>query len=205
VDLVICDILSEPLDGHGVVRALGDLRPWVPVILLGDMAEITAALPLMLDGAAGLFTKDVAPADLLAGVDIILRGHQVLGANLLAVILASGVASASPTVVTAAGRLSPAEREVLTMVGRGRSIAEIASVRQISQKTVRNHMASIYRKLDLKNRVEAMLFATRTGLVGERGDNAQVAWADVPSEHGANVPNGDAIPIAPTDDRWDDP
>ena|SRR5438094_1029129 len=203
-DLVVCDILAEPLDGHAVVRALSDLRPGVPVILLGDVAEITAALPLMLEGAAGLFTKDVAPADLLAAVEIVLQGHQVLGANLLPAVLASGAASASPTVMTAAGRLSPAEREVLTMVGRGRSIAEIASVRQISQKTVRNHMASIYRKLDLRNRVEAMLFATRTGLVGERGDSAQAAWADVPSTPGADVPNGDAIPIAPRDGGWDD-
>jgi len=205
VDLVVCDILAEPLDGHAVVRALADARPRVPVILLGDLAEITAALPLLLEGAAGLFTKDVAPADLLAGVEIVLGGHQVLGANLMAVVLASGVASASPAVMTAAGRLSPAEREVLTMVGRGRSIAEIASVRQISQKTVRNHMASIYRKLDLKNRVEAMLFATRTGLVGERVDTAQGGWADVPVGPGADVPTGDAIPIAQDDDGWDDP
>jgi DNA-binding NarL/FixJ family response regulator len=204
-DLVVCDILAEPLDGHGVVRALADMRPRVPVILLGDMAEITAALPLMLEGAAGLFTKDIAPAELLAGVEVALSGHQVLGSNLLSVVLASGAASASPTVMTAAGRLSPAEREVLTMVGRGKSIAEIASVRQISQKTVRNHMASIYRKLDLKNRVEAMLFATRTGLVGERVDSAQAAWADVPSTTGTNAPNGGAIPIAPGDDHWDDP
>src|SRR5207302_2819714 len=90
VDLVVCDILAEPLDGHAVVRALADLQPGVPVILLGDMAEITAALPLMLEGAAGLFTKDVAPADLLTGVEVVLSGHQVLGANLLGMILASG-------------------------------------------------------------------------------------------------------------------
>jgi DNA-binding NarL/FixJ family response regulator len=204
VDLVVCDMLAEPLDGHAVVRALAQLRPGVPVILLGDLAEITAALPLMLEGAAGLFTKDVAPEDLLTGVEVVLSGHQVLGANLLGVILASG-AGASSGVTTAAGRLSPAEREVLSMVGRGKSIAEIASVRQISQKTVRNHMASIYRKLDLKNRVEAMLFATRSGLVGDRGDGAQAAWADVPPAAGANVPDGESIPIASNDDRWDDP
>src|SRR2546423_963217 len=72
VGLVLCAILAEPLDGYAVVRALADLRPRVPVILLGDMAEITAALPLMLEGAAGLFTKDVAPADLLAGVEVVL-------------------------------------------------------------------------------------------------------------------------------------
>jgi DNA-binding NarL/FixJ family response regulator len=204
-DLVVCDVLAEPLDGHAVVRALADLSPRVPVILLGDMTEITAALPLMLEGASGLFTKDVAPADLLAGVEAVLAGHQAIGANLLPVILASGMVSISSPVLGAASRLSPAEREVLAMVGRGKSVPEIASVRQISQKTVRNHMASIYRKLDLKNRVEAMLFAARIGLVGELADGASTAWADDPSVVGTSVPGGGAIPIAPRDNHWDDP
>src|SRR5205807_6027926 len=137
-----------------VVRALGQQPPRVPVILLGDRTEISSALPLLLDGAAGLFTKDVAPADLLAGVEAVLAGHQVLGSNLLSMMLASAATSVPSPVVGAVSRLSPAEREVLSMVGRGRSVPEIAASRQISHKTVRNHMASIYRKLDLKNRVE---------------------------------------------------
>jgi DNA-binding NarL/FixJ family response regulator len=204
-DLVVCDVLAEPLDGHAVVRALADLSPRVPVILLGDITEITAALPLMLDGAAGLFTKDVSTADLLAGVEAVLAGHQAIGRNLLPAILASGVMPASSPVMGAAARLSPAEREVLAMVGRGKSVAEIASVRQISQKTVRNHMASIYRKLDLKNRVEAMLFAARIGLVSEVPDTAQASWADGPPATGTPAPGGDAIPIAPGDSHWDHP
>jgi DNA-binding CsgD family transcriptional regulator len=121
------------------------------------------------------------------------------------VILASGLVAVSSPVMGAASRLSPAEREVLAMVGRGKSVPEIASVRQISQKTVRNHMASIYRKLDLKNRVEAMLFAARIGLVGELADSAPPAWADAPSTTGTSVPGGDAIPIAARDNHWDDP
>jgi hypothetical protein len=91
------------------------------------------------------------------------------------------------------------------MVGRGRSVSEIASVRQISQKTVRNHMASIYRKLDLKNRVEAMLFAARIGLAGDVTESTQSAWADDPSATGTPAPIGDAIPIAPGNVDWDDP
>jgi DNA-binding NarL/FixJ family response regulator len=205
IDLVVCDILAEPLDGTAVVRSLGQQSPRVPVILLGDLTEITSALPSLLDGAAGLFTKDVAPADLLAGVEAVLAGHRALGSNLLSMILASGAMSAPPPAAGAVSRLSPAEREVLAMVGRGRSVPEIAVARRISHKTVRNHMASIYRKLDLKNRVEAMLFATRTGLVGERSNAAHAGWADVPSAVGADVPNGEAIPIAPPPDHCDDP
>jgi DNA-binding NarL/FixJ family response regulator len=204
VDLVVCDILAEPLDGSAVVRALG-LSPRVPVILLGDLTEVTSTLPLLLDGAAGFFTKDVAPADLLAGVEAVLAGHQVLGSNLLSVILTSGAVSVSSPVVGAASRLSPAEREVLAMVGRGRSVPEIAAARQISHKTVRNHMASIYRKLDLKNRVEAMLFAARIGLVADVADTAQASWADDPSATGTKALGGEAIPIPPGNGHWDDP
>jgi DNA-binding NarL/FixJ family response regulator len=204
VDLVVCDVLAEPLDGQAVVRALAPVEPRVPVILLGEMAEISSALPLMLEGAAGLFTKDVAPADLVAGVEAALAGHQVLGANLLPVVFASGSLPMAPPLLAAASRLSPAEREVLTMVGRGRSVVEIASIRQISQKTVRNHMASIYRKLDLNNRVEAMLFAARLGLAREGGENAQEPWADDPSGHGTPAVQREAIPIASEGGRWDD-
>jgi DNA-binding NarL/FixJ family response regulator len=205
VDLVVCDMLAQPLDGTAVVRALGQRSPRVPVILLGDLTEVSSATSLLLDGAAGLFTKDVAPADLVAGVEAVLAGHQAMGSNLLSMVLSSGAVSVPSQVAGAVSRLSPAEREVLAMVGRGRSVPEIGAARQISHKTVRNHMASIYRKLELKNRVEAMLFATRMGLVGDRPDSAHAGWADVPSAPGADVLNGGAIPIASHDDHCDDP
>ncbi len=205
IDLVVCDILAEPLDGSAVVRALTELSPPVPVILLGDLAEMTSALPLLRDGAAGLFTKDVAPADLLAGVEAVLAGHQVLGSNLLSVMLGSGAMSVAAPGVGAASRLSPAERGVLALVGRGRSVPEIAAARQISHKTVRNHMASIYRKLDLKNRVEAMLFAARIGLVTEVAEGPGASWANDPAAAGTSASGGQGMPIPPGNGRWDDP
>ena len=120
-------------------------------------------------------------------------------------VLAAEPASVSTPVVGAASRLSPAEREVLAMVGRGRSVPDIATARQISHKTVRNHMASIYRKLDLKNRVEAMLFAARMGLVADVADGAQPLWADDPAPAGTNALGGEAIPIPRRNGHWDDP
>ncbi|MBO0837547.1 MAG: helix-turn-helix transcriptional regulator, partial [Actinobacteria bacterium] len=98
-----------------------------------------------------------------------------------------------------------AEREVLTMIGRGLSVVGIAGIRAVSQKTVRNHMASIYRKLGLNNRVEAMLFAARIGLSGEARAGAQEAWADSPEASGTHALERVAIPIACDPDRWDDP
>ena len=63
-----------------------------------------------------------------------------------------------------AGKLSTTEIEILTMIGRAQSVQSIATSRGISSKTVRNHLARIYRKLELHGRTEAMLWAARTGL-----------------------------------------
>jgi len=64
----------------------------------------------------------------------------------------------------AASQLSPTELDILTMIGEAKSIPVIAAARGISHKTVRNHLANIYRKLDLRSRTEAMLCAARMGL-----------------------------------------
>jgi DNA-binding NarL/FixJ family response regulator len=61
-------------------------------------------------------------------------------------------------------QLSPTEMEILVMIGRADSIPAIAASRGISHKTVRNHLAKIYRKLELHSRTEAMLWAARMGL-----------------------------------------
>jgi DNA-binding NarL/FixJ family response regulator len=63
-----------------------------------------------------------------------------------------------------ASQLSPTELDILTMIGDAKSIPVIAAARGISHKTVRNHLANIYRKLDLRSRTEAMLCAARMGL-----------------------------------------
>jgi DNA-binding NarL/FixJ family response regulator len=65
------------------------------------------------------------------------------------------------------GRLSRTEIDILTMVGAARSVQSIAAARGISQKTVRNHLANIYRKLELRSRTEAMLCAARMGLTAD--------------------------------------
>jgi DNA-binding NarL/FixJ family response regulator len=64
-------------------------------------------------------------------------------------------------------RLSRTETEILAMVGAAKSVQSIATARGISQKTVRNHLANIYKKLELRSRTEAMLCAARMGLTAD--------------------------------------
>ena len=100
----------------------------------------------------------------MEGVEAILAGHYVIARDLV-----------QPTLVRLAGQvpgdsgnpldqLSAAERTILLMVGQAQSIRTIAANRGISQKTVRNHLANIYRKLELRNRSEAILWSARMGL-----------------------------------------
>ncbi len=162
-DLVLCDVLAEPLDGGKVLGLLQLLSPPVPLVLLGELDELVPALRLILEGAAGLFTKDARPEELVTGAAAVLGGHRALSAGVLEAALSQGdgqAAGGSP-----ADLLSRAEREVLALIGQARSVAAIAAARGVSQKTVRNHMASIYRKLELRNRTEAVLLAARMGLV----------------------------------------
>jgi len=163
-DLVVCELNAKPLDGRGVLRAMLELRPPVPVIILGELVETVAAVDLMLAGAAGLFPKECALEELLAGVVAVLDGHRAVSAELLEAAIAgpnpAGAVPGSP-----AESLTRTEHEVLAHLGQARSVATIASARGVSEKTVRNHIARIYRKLRLHNRTEAVLLAARWGLV----------------------------------------
>jgi DNA-binding NarL/FixJ family response regulator len=166
VDLVFCEVRAEPMSGFEFVSALAAEQPSVPVILLGDRdddGDLTSALATP---AAGLFTKDAGLHEFLGGVQAVLSGHRAIGANLMSVVM-TRLAQQGPVGPKLPGsQLSPTEREILAMIGHAQSIHAIAASRGISHKTVRNHLAKIYRKLDLHGRTEAMLWAARSGLIG---------------------------------------
>jgi DNA-binding NarL/FixJ family response regulator len=163
VQLVFCDVRAEPVSAIDLAQRLHQLTPRVPVIVLGDPEDerlLTAALQT---SVAGLFTKDAKLDEFLVGVRAVLSGHRAVGANVMGVVLAR-LADRSSQRRGAPGQLSPTERDILTMIGQAKSIPAIAASRGISHKTVRNHLANIYRKLDLRSRTEAMLCAARMGL-----------------------------------------
>jgi two-component system nitrate/nitrite response regulator NarL len=163
IQLVFCEIRSEPIRALDLVERLSQLKPPVPVILLGESEDerlMAAALPTTV---AGLFTKDARLDEFLVGVRTVLSGHRAVGSNLMGLVLAR-MSDSSVHARRPAGQLSPTELDILTMIGQAKSIPAIAAARGISHKTVRNHLANIYRKLDLRSRTEAMLCAARMGL-----------------------------------------
>lgn len=163
-DLVLCDLRVGPLSFRGFLAALRELPRPPAVIVLADLDDEQALVAEIESDVAGLFTKDSDPEQFLEGVRAVLAGHRAVGANVMRRLVArlNGTEATPPR--PGLDQLSPTELDILAMVGAASSVEQIALARGISQKTVRNHLANIYRKLDLRSRTEAMLCAARMGL-----------------------------------------
>jgi DNA-binding NarL/FixJ family response regulator len=148
--LVFCDLRAEPVPGAEVAARLMRLREDGPLLLTSLEC-----------GAAGFFTKDASADEFLEGVRAVRAGHYAVGRKLVKPALAMLAGGRQPDRGGQWNRLSASERSILTMVGLAHSTRSIAAARGISPKTVRNHLANIYRKLELKNRSEAILWSAR--------------------------------------------
>jgi len=163
-ELVFCDVRSEPIPAVELAARLAELHPAVPVIMLGESEDERLLISALQSKVAGIFTKNAGLDEFLVGVQAVLAGHRSIGSSLMAGVLTRLGENAQPG-RRPASQLSPTELDILTMVGEAKSVQVIAAARGISNKTVRNHLANIYRKLELRSRTEAMLCAARMGLV----------------------------------------
>ncbi len=142
------------------LAALGSLLTAPPVRASVQVAHDTeAGLEIALRGDVQLVFCEIRSEPIPA----VLSGHRAVGSNLMSMVLAR-LSDTMPNSRRAASQLSPTELDILTMIGQAKSIPVIAAARGISHKTVRNHLANIYRKLELRSRTEAMLCAARMGL-----------------------------------------
>jgi DNA-binding NarL/FixJ family response regulator len=167
VDVVLCDVRVRPLPFRDFLCEVSRSPGAPPVVLLADVQDEALLLGAIETDAAGFFTKDAEPAQFLEGIRSVLQGHRAVGSSVMRMLVARLSGEDSSGSRPGLARLSRTEVDILAMVGAARSIPSIASARGISQKTVRNHLANIYRKLELRSRTEAMLCAARMGLTAD--------------------------------------
>ena len=159
-ELLLCDLRSPPIPATELAAQLAQRNETTRVILLGDEEDAPELVAALDCGAAGFFTRDASAEEFIEGVQAVLAGHFAIGGNLARRALAR-LSGREPASGGAYDRLSPAERIILSLLGQAHSTRSIAAARGISDKTVRNHMASIYRKLEVRNRSEAIMWSLR--------------------------------------------
>ncbi|WP_035608316.1 response regulator transcription factor [Haloferula sp. BvORR071] len=161
-DLVICDVMMPELDGHGVIQTLrkNPATATVPFIFLTARSDREDVRTGMNSGADDYLVKPVPREELLAAVEARLTRSEAVEARILAAATAGGFAPdfSSHEPLLSLG-LTNREAEVLLWVSQGKSNADVASILGMSEKTVKQHLGSIFTKLGVENRNAAALQA----------------------------------------------
>jgi DNA-binding NarL/FixJ family response regulator len=176
-DVMLMDIRMPRLDGLEAVRRIiaegGAVSTRLLILTTFDLDEyVYAALQA---GASGFLLKDVTPEHLIAAVRLVSAGDALLAPSITRRLVERFARpEASPSAVTASSErelatLTPRELDVLKLVARGLSNAEIAAELILSEATVKTHVARILSKLDLRDRVQAVVLAYELGVVRAGG------------------------------------
>jgi DNA-binding NarL/FixJ family response regulator len=173
-DVILLDINLPKLNGLQVARLIKQERPGIAVIVLTAYHDSQQVLHAMRAGASAYCAKDITPTDLVNTIRDVAIGLYIVGSRrmdateLNAWINSNVEAIAGPYTIDPDDHfvpLSPRELEILQFVTNGLSNKEIASKLRISQQTVKNHMTSILKKLNVQDRTQAAVTALRHGWV----------------------------------------
>ncbi|MEU6787915.1 response regulator transcription factor [Nonomuraea angiospora] len=180
-DVVLMDLHMPGLDGVRATELITAELPEVRVLALStfDLDEnVVAALRA---GAVGFLPKDVSPEELIEGVRVVHRGESAVAPRLLTRLIGTFVRVMDPHTTPSGDRpegtarprpipaeldgLTDREREILVLIARGRSNAEIAQDLSVSPSTVKNHVTSLFAKIGVRDRAQAVIVAYEAGLI----------------------------------------
>jgi len=170
-DVVLMDVRMPDTDGIAATAELARVAPGVRVLILTTFEEDDYIFPGLRAGASGFLLKRTRPEDLIAAVHCVAAGDALLSPSVTRRVVERLAQQPTPRLGDGAmiGRLTTREREVLQLVARGLSNQEIASSLVIEESTVRTHVKHILMKLELRDRIQAVIFAYETGLTQPGG------------------------------------
>jgi two-component system, NarL family, response regulator LiaR len=164
-DVILMDLVMPELDGVQAMRALRERVPDARVIVLTSFLDEDKLLPAIRAGAAGYLLKNADPKELARAVRAAHAGEALLDPVVAARLVETLAADGG---VDPIDRLTPREREVLVLIGRGFPNKRIAQELGLAEKTVKTHVGHVLAKLGVTDRTQAAVLAVRAGLVGPR-------------------------------------
>jgi DNA-binding NarL/FixJ family response regulator len=179
-DVILMDLVMPGVDGLEAIGRIKAADSGARILVLTSFASADQVLPALRAGAVGYLLKDAAPAEVEGAIRAVHRGEGLLDPAVTATVLAEvarpkgdrdqgaaspgAAASATASADPGFASLTPREREVLGLLGRGLTNAAIARELFVAEKTVKTHVSSILAKLRLADRTQAALYAARLGL-----------------------------------------
>jgi DNA-binding NarL/FixJ family response regulator len=165
-DVILMDIRMPNLDGiEATARLAGDAARVIALTTFDLDEHVLGALRA---GASAFLLKDIRPAELADAIRVVARGDALLAPTVTRRLLDRFMAAEPGPAPAALDELTVREREVLALVARGQSNAEIAAQLVVTEATVKTHVSAILRKLGLRDRIQAVVLAYDVGLVRPR-------------------------------------
>ncbi len=164
-DLILMDISMPESNGLDATRRIKETLPYVKIVILTVSDEDQDLFEAIKAGAQGYLLKKIEAKALFSTLRGIVQGEASVSRVMAAKILDEFSRQSNRAASVPGTALSPREKNVLELIGQGKTNKEIASALAIAENTVKSYVKNIFEKLHLENRVQAAAFAVREGLI----------------------------------------